>query len=213
MKPYSAVVFDMDGVIVDSEPLHERAFLEIFDELGYGGSHGVHFPDYFGRSDRALWLDFIARHQPPQDLEWLLDIKQSRFLKLLRATEPIFQPVPALAGRLAAVAPLAVASGSMHVVIDAVLEMRGLRQHFQAVASVEDVGRPKPFPDVFLRAAQMLGAQPEQCVAIEDSAAGVKSAKAAGMRVIAITNSLPASKLGHADHVVADYEAVAALLL
>ena len=68
-----AVIFDMDGVIVDSEPLHERAFLDVFAELGYAATHGVNFADYYGRSDEALWQDFVARHHPPQAFAELLD--------------------------------------------------------------------------------------------------------------------------------------------
>ena len=90
--------------------------------------------------------------------------------------------------------------------------MRDLHRHFRAVASVEDVGRTKPFPDVFLRAAALLGVEPRRCVALEDSAAGVQSAVDAGMRVIAITNTLPASKLSHAHRVVGSYREIAELL-
>ena len=70
----------MDGVIVDSEPRHEQTFREIFHELGYGDRHGIRFHDYLGRSDRALWDDFIAKHRPAQTLEALTELKQSRFL-------------------------------------------------------------------------------------------------------------------------------------
>ena len=63
MKPFSAVIFDMDGVIVDSEPRHEKAFLEIFDEIGFGQTHVIQVPEYIGRSDKAVWLDFIANHK------------------------------------------------------------------------------------------------------------------------------------------------------
>ena len=80
-----AVIFDMDGVIVDSEPLHERAFLEIFAEMGYGSTHGVHFPDFYGKSDAALWKDFLSRHQPPRSFEELTSWKQQRFIEILRA--------------------------------------------------------------------------------------------------------------------------------
>ena len=66
----------MDGVIVDSEPLHEKAFQVVFEEMGYGQTHGFHFPDYYGRSDKALWLDFIARHSPPQPFDELMAWKQ-----------------------------------------------------------------------------------------------------------------------------------------
>ena len=71
MKCFQAVIFDMDGVSVDSEPLHERAFRDVFQKLGYGETHGMDFPAYYGRSDRALWQDFVAKHQPAQTPDYL----------------------------------------------------------------------------------------------------------------------------------------------
>lgn len=213
MKPYSAVIFDMDGVIVDSEPLHERSFLQAFDELGYAGRHGIHFPDYYGRSDQAVWLDFIAAHRPPQPLAELMQLKQGRFLELLRAERPIFPAIPGLVTSLADRGPIAIASGSGHTVIGAVLEISGLRPRFGAVVSADDVPRGKPAPDIFLRAAEGLGVAPSECVVIEDSVAGVKAGRAAGMKVIGITNSVSADKLHEAHAVVRDYDAIRALLL
>ncbi len=208
-----AVIFDMDGVIVDSEPRHERAFLEVFQEMGHGERQGIHFPSYYGTSDVTLWKDFIATHGPKESLEELTLWKQGKFLDMLRREEPIFPTLPELVRDLVAAYPLAVASGSLHVVIDAVLAMKDLRRHFQAVVSVQDVGRPKPAPDVFLRAAELLGVAPAHCVVIEDSAFGVESAIAAGMTVIAITKSLPAEKLGRAHHVVRTYAEIERMLL
>jgi beta-phosphoglucomutase len=208
-----AVIFDMDGVIVDSEPRHERAFLEVFDEMGLGGRHGIHFPNYYGTSDMTLWNDFIAKHQPRQSLDELTRWKQDKFLHLIRTEQPIFPTLPELVRDLAAKYPLAVASGSFHIVIDAVLALKNLREHFKAVVSVQDVGRPKPAPDVFLRAAGLLGVPAARCCVIEDSAVGVEAALAAGMRVIAITNSLPPEKLKRAHHVVGAYAEIERLLL
>lgn len=207
-----AILFDMDGVIVDSEPLHEQAFREIFAAMGHGETHGMDFAHYYGKSDRALWADFVAKHRPPQPIEELLDWKQRHFIAMLREHEPIFAPVPPLVERLAARWPLAVASGSLHPVIDEVLALRGLRRFFSVVVSVQDVARGKPAPDVFLLAAERLGKLPAACVVLEDSAAGVTAAKAAGMRVIAITNSLPAAQLAHADAVAQTYAEVERLL-
>jgi HAD superfamily hydrolase (TIGR01509 family) len=181
--------------------------------MGYGRTHGVHFPDYYGRSDRTLWVDFIARHQPEESLEQLLDWKQRHFLDILRRDQPIFETLPELVEKLAARYPLAVASGSMHPVIDEVLAMRNLRRFFPVVVSVQDVARGKPAPDVFLRAAERLRVPPAQCCVIEDSVAGVEAARAAGMGVIGITNSFPAGRLGRADHVVKTYEEIERLLL
>ena len=213
MRPYSAVIFDMDGVIVDSEPRHEQTFREIFHELGYGDRHGIQFHDYIGRSDRALWDDFIAKHRPTQTLEALTELKQSRFLDNIRAVQPIFPGIPELVAKLSPTTRLAVASGSLHVVIETVLGMRDLKRHFPVVVSVQDVAHPKPAPDIFLHAAKRLGVPPQECVVIEDSAAGVAAARAANMRVIAITNTLPANKLRDADAVVSSYAEIERLLL
>lgn len=213
MKRYDAIIFDLDGVIVDSEPRHERAFREIFHELGYGENHGIHFPDYIGRSDRALWQDFVEKHQPPQPLEELLAAKQNRLIQILRREQPIFPGLPELVEALATRYLLAVASGSNHPVIDEVLAMKQLRRFFPVVASTQDVGRSKPAPDVFLHAARLLGVPPAQCCVIEDSAAGVTAARAAGMDVIAITHSLPREQLAGATHVVDTFAEIQRLLL
>src|SRR5262249_44284791 len=121
MQQFQAIIFDMDGVIVDSEPRHERAFREVFHEMGYGDTHGIDFPDYLGRSDRALWIDFIERHKPQHTLEHLTEWKQRRFLEMIRSEQPIFENLPQLVRRLALRYKLALASGSFHPVIDVVL--------------------------------------------------------------------------------------------
>jgi len=203
----------MDGVIVDSEPLHERAFREVFHELGYGGTHGMDFATYYGRSDRALWVDFIAKHHPPQPLAELLALKQNRLIEILRRERPIFAGLPELLAALASCYPLAIASGSSHPVIDEVLELSQLRRFFPVVVSIQDVGRGKPAPDVFLRAAELLSRAPETCAVIEDSSAGVEAARAAGMEVVAITNTLPRELLSHATRVVDSYQEIADLFL
>ena len=211
-RMFSAVIFDMDGVIIDSEPRHERAFLDVFEQMGYGQTHGVHFEHYIGRSDRAVWLDFISRHNPKWSLDELTEWKQRHVIEILRREQPIFEGLPELVAQLASRHRLAVASGSVHPVIDAVLAMRSLRHHFPVVVSVQDVAQGKPAPDIFLRAAEMLGVEPATCCVIEDSAAGVTAARAAGMTAIAITNTLPAEKLAHAHHIVRTYGEIERLL-
>ncbi len=213
MERFEAIIFDMDGVIVDSEPRHERAFREVFHEMGYGASHGMDFAAYYGRSDRALWIDFVEKHQPQQPLPELIEWKQRRFLEILRQDQPIFESLPGLVEKLARRYKLAVASGSVHTVIDEVLAMKELRRHFPIVVSVQDVPRGKPAPDVFLRTAELLGVAPGACCVIEDAAAGVEAALAAGMKVIAITNSLPRERLVRASHVVETYVEIERLLI
>ena len=213
MNDFKAVIFDMDGVIVNSEPHHERAFRLIFDELGYGQSHDIHFPDYIGRSDDTVWHDFIAKHQPPFSLEEMAARKQARVLDLMRAAQPIFDGLPELVSKLAARVPLAVASGSQHPVIEEVLAMKGLRQYFSAVVSFTDVKRGKPAPDIFLRAAQLLSVPPADCWVIEDSKPGIAAGLAAGMSVMAIANTHPAQELRDATCVAGSYEEIERVLI
>jgi HAD superfamily hydrolase (TIGR01509 family) len=208
MNPIQAIIFDMDGVVVNSEPLHERAFRAVFEEMGYGRSHGIDFPAYYGKSDLVVWRDFVARHRPPQSLEELLVKKEEKFAELLRREEPIFADIPGLLARVSARYPLALASGSRHPTINAVLALRDLRRFFRAVVSSEDVAHGKPAPDIFLRAAELLGVPARDCCVVEDSAAGVDAGLAAGMTVIAITNSLPPEKLARATRIVGTYEEI-----
>jgi beta-phosphoglucomutase family hydrolase len=210
---FEAVIFDMDGVIVDSEPLHERAFRDVFKEIGFGETHDVDFAAYYGKSDLILWEDFVAKHHPPQSVEELLERKQKRFLEFLRADEPVFAGLPDLVAKLAARAPLAVASGSPHPVIDEVLALKQLRQFFSTVVSASDVPCGKPAPDIFLQAASLLNVSPAACVVVEDSTAGIEAARAANMPVIAIANTFAVDKLVRATKVVRTYEEIAALLL
>jgi HAD superfamily hydrolase (TIGR01509 family) len=212
MPDVRAIIFDMDGVIVDSEPLHERAFRAVFAELGLADNHGVDFPAYYGKSDLVLWRDFVARHRPPQPLEELVARKERLFSRLLQAEQPVFDGLVPLLESVSARLPVAVASGSRHPTINAVLALRNLRRHFRVVVSSEDVACGKPAPDVFLRAATLLGVAPEHCCVIEDSAAGVAAGRAAGMIVIAITNTLPADRLREAHHVVESYAEIERLL-
>ncbi len=212
-RPIQAVIFDMDGVIVDSEPRHERAFLEVIRLIGYEGKHQLRFADYVGRSDKELWVDFLAQYTPPYTLEQLLEMKSSRVVEILRREKPLFSGLPELVAKLAERYPLALASGSERLVVDEVLRLDGLARFFKATVSASDIERGKPEPDVFLRAAALLGVDPRACWAIEDSKPGVAAALAAGMKVLAITNTHLPAELAHATCVVESYEEAAQVLL
>lgn len=205
LKPFQAVIFDMDGVIVDSEPRHERAFLKLFHEIGYRDTHGIHFPDYYGRSDKIVFEDFIEKHAPPHGIDELLDRRLDHFVEMIRAEQPVFEGLPELLEKLKSRWPLAIASGSLHSVIDEVLALKNLRQNFSAIVSSQDVPRGKPHPDIFLHTAELLKVAPRECVVIEDSDAGVTAGNAAGMQSIAITNSFNRERLSHATVVVDTY--------
>jgi beta-phosphoglucomutase len=212
MNPVAAIIFDMDGVIVDSEPRHERAFMEVIREIGFADCLRLKFADYIGRSDKELWIDFVALHKPPQPLDDLLARKRQRVVRIIAEEQPLFEGLPEVVGNLAARYPLALASGSERAVVEAVLDLKNLRTCFRVTVSGSDVSRGKPAPDIFLRAAELLGVPPAACLVIEDSKPGVAAALAAGMRVIAITNTHPAAELRQATHVVQQYSEIEPLL-
>ena len=212
MSRFRAVIFDMDGVIVDSEPRHERAFFEVIEEIGYGNRHGVVFSEYVGRTDTDLWKDFVARNKPEQPLEELLVRKRLKVLDILLRDEPLFPGLYELVRTLAQTHVLGLASGSERCIVDAVLGLRDLRQFFKATMSGSDITHGKPAPDIFLKTAAQLGVAPGDCVVIEDSKPGIAAGLAAGMTVIAITNTHSGQELANAHHVVSSYDEIGRLL-
>ncbi len=203
----------MDGVIVDSEPRHERAFLEVVREIGCGDKLEMRFADYIGRSDQEMWVDFVAKYKPPQPVAELVARKRQRMVEIIRGEQPLFDGVPALVEKLAARYSLALASGSERLVVDEVLRLKGLGRFFSAVVTSSDVLHGKPAPDIFLRTAELLKLPPPSCCVIEDSKPGIAAGLAAGMAVIAITNTYPADELRRATHVVRAYVEIERRLL
>jgi len=206
------VVFDLDGVMVDSEPVHERATAEYLDGLGATVDQEL-FDDMMGRRVRDL-TDAIAERLglPP---ERVFCDREVIFWRLL---DEGIEPMPGLhaaVDRLAGAGlPLAVASSGTRAYVDHVLERLEVRAAFDAVVSGEDVDRAKPDPEIYLLAAERLHADPGDCVAIEDTTHGIAAARGAGMRAVAVTHPLNATlDLTAADAVVTDLAAAAAWIL
>jgi len=213
MSRFPAVIFDMDGVLVDSERLHDQAWETLFAELNLADKHGIVFTEYIGRSDRVLLRDLIARHQLTQPIDDLIRRKLHHLLALLRKHRIEFHDLNDLLPELARRCKLGIATSAPHAAVDVVMEVTGLRRYFQTIVSREDVVAAKPAPDVYLTAAQRLGVAPSQCCAIEDTPVGIEAAKAAGMTAIGLTTSLPASKLKQADHIAHSHADLRRLLL
>ena len=182
-----AVIFDLDGVIVDSEPVWDAAREALVRERS-GRWHAHAQRDMMGMSSLE-WSRYMherlgLREQPEEISAEVV----RRLQAIYRQEIPLIDGAPEAVTRLAERWPLAIASSSNRPIIDLVLELSGLGRYFQATVSSEEVPRGKPAPDVYLEAARRLGADPVRTTAIEDSHNGILSAKAAGMWVVAIPN-------------------------
>ena len=182
-----AVVFDLDGVVVDSEHLWDEVREQLARERG-GRWHDRAQADMMGMSSpewSAYMHDVIGLGDNPAAI---VDEVVRRLLERYRAELPLVEGAVEAVRRLARRYPLAVASSSNRPVIDAVLAEAGIAPLFAATVSSEEVARGKPAPDVYLEAARRLGVEPARCAAVEDSSNGLRAAHAAGMRVLAYPN-------------------------
>ncbi|MGZ8717397.1 MAG: HAD family hydrolase [Gaiellaceae bacterium] len=182
-----AVVFDLDGVLIESE--------EIWDAVRetYVRERGGRYDDEIQRAMMGMsspeWSRYLHETAGIPDTPEAINEEVVRLmLAAYRERLPLFDGAVEAVRRLGARFPLAVASSSNRPLIDTVLEVSGLKSCFQATVSSEEVARGKPAPDVYLEAARRLGVATERCAAVEDSHSGIRSAKAAGMRVVAIPN-------------------------
>ena len=207
-----AIVFDMDGVLVDTEPLHIRAWKRLFGGMGVEVSEQEYL-DAIGVADDDFVRKLIARHGLSHSVHEICGGKNSIYKEILREEVRPFPGALELLQALDGQCPLALVSSSWRADVDIVLDKFGLRGFFKVVVVKEDVRKRKPDPEAFLMAAQALGVDAEACVAIEDSISGVTAAKAAGMTCLAVTSSIDAARLRHADLVLADIRQVGEWIL
>jgi beta-phosphoglucomutase len=207
-----AIIFDFDGVLADTEPVHLKVFQEELADLGLSLTSQEYMDRYLGYTDREVF-EAVARDVgvllSPAHIERLVARKTRRVLELVESTPPVY---PGVATRLmdwSAVVPLAIASGALRGEIEAILNSAGLMSNFKVVVSANDPVEGKPSPQPYRLAMARLAATlgvpvtPSTCVAIEDSIWGIASARAAGMRVVGVTSSYPAASL-HDAHLVVD---------
>ena len=187
MTPVEAVVFDLDGVIVDSEHLWDEVREQLARQRG-GRWHERAQADMMGMSapEWSRYMhDVVGLSESPAEIdELVVEGMLERYAERL----PLIDGAVDAVIRVAESFRLALASSSNRRVIDAVLDAAGIASSFEATVSSEEVGRGKPAPDVFLEAARRLDLPPGRCAAVEDSSNGIRAAHAAGMRVVAIPN-------------------------
>jgi HAD superfamily hydrolase (TIGR01509 family) len=197
-----AVIFDMDGVIVDSEPYSMQALIDILRQYGVEPTE-EELQRSYGRRVRDDFVDYFSRHGVAADVNMAIAHKHARYYHLAAGH---LQPLPGVVALLKRLQHhgyhLALASSGDRVKVAFGMQALALNGIFEAVVTGDDVAHSKPHPEIYLMAAQQLAVPPKQCLAIEDAPAGVEAAKRAGMRCVAVTNSVAPEQLHKADLIV-----------
>lgn len=209
-----AIVFDFDGVIVDSEPLHYRTFLRVAQGLGMSFDYDEYLERFIGFDDRDAFRSMLGL---PTGVEGS-DADRRRVAALVEEKADAFEavvaegiePIPGvieLVKSAAAAGPIAIASGATTRDITLILGRLGLSHLFKTIVTADMVTRSKPDPASYAMAVNLLGVatpglMPSQCLAIEDTAAGLESARGAGLFTVGVTTTGPASKLHRAHRVI-----------
>lgn len=213
-----AVIFDFNGIIVDDEPIHFKLFQKVLGEEAITLTEEVYYERYLGFDDRGAFMAGFRENNRPLDcakLQQLIDRKAEYYQDMIRNHVSIFPGVHSLVNSLAEKLPLAVASGALRNEIETILTAAGLLDHFKVIVGAEDVTRGKPEPEIFLKALAALNTgesahsiDAAQCVVIEDSKEGIRGARRAGMKCLAVTNSHPVALLKEANLIVKSLEEV-----
>jgi len=211
----NAVIFDMDGVLIDSQPLHYEIDILVLTACGYHAQM-TDVVSYTGQSNPDRWPKYKAAHNLPQTVPELIEMVEAQ-------TRVVFNnaPLVAIDGILELLQWLrgkgfhiGIASSSSQELIGLVLAKTGIAHFFDAITSGEDVARSKPHPDVYLCAAKKANVPPEACYAIEDAPLGILAAKNAGCTCIAYTNpSTHGQVFDNADYVIKHFNQVLEIIL
>ncbi|HXF92660.1 MAG TPA: HAD family phosphatase [Nitrospiraceae bacterium] len=213
-----ALIFDFDGVIADTEPIHFAAFRKVLAEIGVSLTEADYYANYLGYDDKGCFAAALAangRSAPPALIADLVARKANTYMEHIRRHLIIFPGVRELVRDAAARYRLAIASGALRPEIEFILEQAGIRKEFAHITSSEDVMRGKPDPEGFLHALAALNQQRSDeslaaadCLVIEDSIPGIRAARTAGMKVLAVANTHTVQDLREADAVVPSLERV-----
>ncbi|MDR0705077.1 MAG: HAD family phosphatase [Planctomycetaceae bacterium] len=195
-----AVIFDMDGVLVDNARFHERAFVEYFSQYGT-----VFTQEMFGRGNDDLMAELFPNESKEQHQEFAAG-KEAYYRQIY---EPHLKPVDGLVELLQELKknniPMAVGSSAPVENIDFVLEKLKIRNYFDVVVIAAMVQQAKPAPDIYLKSAELLKTKPENCLVFEDALAGIKAALSAGMKVVGVATSLPKEKLTETNKIINNF--------
>lgn len=199
---YQAILFDMDGVIINSEPLHVAAFQAVLGQYGLALSEDDYKHYFAGKTDESGFRDYLDFINLTVDLQVIMQEKAEEYVRLAVKKLAGYPGVADLIQQLSQKTQLALVTGSSKVEADTALAALDITDCFAVIVSADDVVNGKPEPEGYLQAVARLGVDPSQCVIIEDSPSGIRAAKAAGIQSIGVTNTHSAEELRGADVVV-----------
>jgi len=195
--PISAIIFDLDGTLVNTEPVHCQAWLEILATRGFHYDEQW-FEQWIGTADRYLAQGVIDEHGLSIPARVLQREKEHLFHRLVVQQNQAFPGTEAALARLQKIIPLAIATNSAYRDTVQIFQTTPLDRYVKTIVTADDVTLLKPAPDMYLLAAGLLGVEPEQCLVLEDSPAGSLAAAEAGMYVLGLTSSQPQARMSAA---------------
>jgi len=205
LKP-EAVIFDLDGTLIDNNAYHIEAWKVFYKKIGREFTMDEYTNKMNGRINRDIFNYLFDKELPADDIEKLTDEKEALYREFYA---PHIQPIPGLLVFLQQLKdegmPTAIATSGFPINIAFMFEHISMKHYFDDIVDATQVTNSKPHPEIFLKAAAAVKADPTKCVAFEDSVAGVRSAKAAGMKVIALTTTHTPEDLAEADLIIKDY--------
>ena len=204
------IIFDFDGVIANTEPLHLRSYQDVLASTSLRLTDEDYYAHYLGYDDVGVFSNIGNNQGQPlneDEIKHLLEEKSKRFDALMHRSEVLFPDATTCIEELANSVPLGIASGALHQEIETILTSKNLRRHFEVIVAADDVTHSKPAPDTYQRAVELLhgnhpGVEPSAYVAVEDSVWGITAAHAAGLQCIAVTHSYPTETLVSAEIIV-----------
>lgn len=204
-----AVIFDLDGTILDNNSYHLKAWKQYLLKIGRGMTDEEFNEHLNGRTNKDV-VRYLYGQDISEETIWQHTMdKEALYRELYRKD---IKPVPGILDVFETLyqhqVPMAIATSGVQVNIDFMFEHVPIRKYFQAVVNSSHISKGKPDPEIFLKTASMLGVAPERCLVFEDAVVGVQAAKSAGMHVIAVTTTEPAAHLGAADLIIKDYTAL-----
>ena len=212
-----AIIFDFDGVVVDSEPLHFKVFQQMLGDEGINLTKELYTSKYLAYDDKTFFtrsLSDFGKYENTKQINDLIDKKSEIFEALIDENINVFAGVSDFLDEVNGKYPVAIGSGALRSEIEIILEKKGLQKYFDFIVSADEVEHCKPNPEVYLKVLNEFNSinkdklSAGECLVFEDAVHGIQAAKSAGMKCVGITNSYSQNEIAEADIVIESFEGI-----